>query len=512
MNHAIKTISRRTLVQMSNENNCDVKQVINELKKTLALYSNSQYIHLSWKIKTEKSNDKSVSFSNYMEYGMDIVELIKLFTLIRLQENYSDFSMLKELKSGLDYLQENSMQLHNLSKEIFTLQYTDYLSKRYKNESTKSRHFNTFKKFLYYMQGHPNIPNLLGIELVESPFSNKNGTDSRYKVIEPDVLNFLDNHFKLRSTHLVHRTAYWILRLYATRPDETLNYPLNCVEKLNDDIAIIRAYVGKESTKIFKKNGEKFHTLLFLDLKDSSMKYLYELIKEQQVEANKLQHALDKKGYLFTYRPYLFHGGCKRTSVFSTQALENYMRKIQRENNIPESKRARPRDFKKTGITQRAEWGFNSFDLKKMANHNGFESLDAYSSPSPKFISNKQRETLKFEGKLSERFMFRGKIINGIDDVVEKKIMQNPRAHKLPDMGYCPDVNHCGNHFECLGCKDLIPDKELEDYYYEQGMVHLEKTKNQERIGDKINAKDSLHRATLFHNLWQKVRSNHGKR
>ena len=91
-------------------------------------------------------------------------------------------------------------------------------------------------------------------------------------------------------------------------------------------------------------------------------------------------------------------------------------------------------------------------------------------------------------------------------DELEKRILSDPRAHKLPDMGYCPDVAHCGNHFECLGCKDLIPDKELEDYYYEQASVYLEKTRNQELIGEKINARDNLFRATLFNQLYQRVR------
>ena len=102
--------------------------------------------------------------------------------------------------------------------------------------------------------------------------------------------------------------------------------------------------------------------------------------------------------------------------------------------------------------------------------------------------------------------MFKGKIVNGMNSDLEIRIMNNPRAHKLPDMGYCPDVNHCGNHFECLGCNNLIPDKDLENYYFEQACFYLEKTKNQEVTGDKINARDNLHRATLFNQLWQKVK------
>ncbi|MCL4432039.1 MAG: hypothetical protein M1300_06945 [Epsilonproteobacteria bacterium] len=81
------------------------------------------------------------------------------------------------------------------------------------------------------------------------------------------------------------------------------------------------------------------------------------------------------------------------------------------------------------------------------------------------------------------------------------------RAHKIGDLGYCPDVANCGNHLECLDCNDLIPDADLESYYLEQADRYLKIAEKQFSIGETINAKDSLHRASLFASLYNKVQN-----
>lgn len=104
--------------------------------------------------------------------------------------------------------------------------------------------------------------------------------------------------------------------------------------------------------------------------------------------------------------------------------------------------------------------------------------------------------------------MFRGKIINGLDDAYEKKLLENPKAHKISNLGYCPNTAGCGNHYECLDCDDLVPDKELEEYYLEQVDRYLKITEKQYEMGDQVNAKDSYHRASLFAALYNKLSSS----
>lgn len=477
---------------------------INEIKNDLHQYSDSNFNDNSWIIKTNKSKDKSVSFKNFEEFGESIIEIIKLFVIIKLNESKTDLTFVKELKHSLTLLSINNIDLYSLNSKIFSLNYINILQESHISQNSKNKTFNSFQQMLYYMNGHKSLGNLDNIEQIKNPFlMNKKNP---YKVIDSNTLKLLDHLFLLDETPLHFKVAYWILRLYATRPEETLNYPLKCVTKLNNELAIMRTYIGKETHSLIHDEYGKYHDFHYLNLNNIQMEKLFLMIEQQQQIAEQLQDSIDKKGYLFTYVPIICYGGKLKPQVLSTIALERYLRDIQKKHNISNELRARPRDFKKTGITNRTEFGFNTFELKKMANHKSSHSISSYSSPSTDFINNKQIEIFKLENKIKKSYFFKGKIVNGINEELENKILCNPRAHKLPQIGYCTDISSCGNHFECLGCKDLIPDKELENYYYEQAWVYLEKTKQQEKIGDKINAKDNLFRATLFNELWQRVR------
>lgn len=126
------------------------------------------------------------------------------------------------------------------------------------------------------------------------------------------------------------------------------------------------------------------------------------------------------------------------------------------------------------------------------------------------FTKNQQKEILKSEGRLSSGYVFNGKIINKINTHLEKKIMSNLRAHKISNLGYCPNVAHCGNHFECLDCEYLLPDYDLKDYYISQADRYLEIAEKQNNLNDTTNARDSFHRASLFAQLFNKVINEKG--
>ena len=100
MGIAKKIIVKRTFkdyISNLDNQNSKIKFEINIIKNHLQKYSNSNYNEASWLIRSKKSVDKSISFKNYMEFGENIVELIKLFTIFKLNENKSDFSFIKEL-------------------------------------------------------------------------------------------------------------------------------------------------------------------------------------------------------------------------------------------------------------------------------------------------------------------------------------------------------------------------------------------------------------------------------
>lgn len=231
---------------------------------------------------------------------------------------------------------------------------------------------------------------------------------------------------------------------------------------------------------------------------------LFELINKQQKVSKNLQDKTDKKDFLLTHSHPINHV----THVVSSDRLAKYLKKVQTELAIPESKHAVPRDFKKTAITMRAEDGWTTPQLKHIANHRTFDSIDAYSAPSEEFMINEQRNILLSQNKLSDRYVSKGKIINGIDDKFEKRLLENPRAHKISNLGFCSDVSGCGNHFECLDCDDLIPDKDLEEYYLDQTDRYLNVTKKQIEMEEMTNARDSHHRASLFASLYNKVQVN----
>lgn len=500
----VKRIFKDYLPDSNYKNKIELELKVKELKSNLKEYSDSNYNDNSWIIKTAKAKDEPVSFKNYEQFGEYAIEIIKLFLIFKLNEGKIDLRFIKELKHSFNLLKINNINLSNINTKIFSLNYINILQESNISPNSKQRTFNTFQQLLYYMNGHPYLEKLDYIEQIKNPFICS--SSKSYKVITNITLTFLDNFFSEEKTPLHFKVAYWILRLFATRPEETLNFPIECVTKLNNELAIMRTYIGKKTHSIKEDKNGKYHDFQYLDLNNKQMKNLFLLIEEQQLIAQRLQPFIEKKKYLFTYTPIIANGGQLKPQVLSSIALERYLRDVQKKYKISDELRARPRDFKKTGITQRAEFGFNHFELKTVANHKSFSSLDSYSSCSKEFIINKQTELLSLEEKMADSYVFKGKIVNGMNNELEKRILSNPRAHKLPDMGYCPDVAHCGNHFECLGCKDLIPDKELEDYYYEQASVYLEKTRNQELIGEKINARDNLFRATLFNQLYQRVR------
>ena len=68
-----------------------------------------------------------ISFKNFEEFGESIIEIIKLFVIIKLNESKTDLTFIKELKHSLTLLSINNIDLYSLNSKIFSLNYINIL-------------------------------------------------------------------------------------------------------------------------------------------------------------------------------------------------------------------------------------------------------------------------------------------------------------------------------------------------------------------------------------------------
>lgn len=496
--------------KLLNEKFNDEKKAEHELIATLKRYSTSSFKSDSWVLdrRSNKSHPDTIAFKQFDSQGANGKHLAKLFALVGLNRGQGR-NMPKSLQIYYQFLSERHLNLHQVKKDTFAsyIMWIDNKineqSNKFVSEIYKYKLFEAVLKFHTLMNGHSFIAYIDGVEAIENPYS-RNSKNSKYKVIDQDVLDKLDTHFKTDAAPLHIKVAYWIMRMFATRPEDTLNYPLDCVKRLTDEMATIKHAIVKNSAH----KGKIEYKIGFLNLNEPMQKMLYELIKKQESVSRALQDQTNVNGFLLSY---ISDEIISKIRTLSTRVLLRYFNKIQQDMKIIQNKRAVPRDFKKTGITMRMEFGWTSPQLKQFANHRSYGSLDAYSTPSEGFMVSEQKRLLEAKGDIKARYYWKGSIVNGISDRYEASLLANPRAHKIADLGYCPDVASCGNHLECLDCDDLIPDADLEGYYLEQVDRYLKIAEKQFEIGEETNARDSHHRSALFASLYNKVQTRKEK-
>jgi len=488
----IKTDFYKELEKSKCENDAELRLI-----KKLHKYTNDSFIKSVWclDVNTNKIEPTRISFRTLNKYGIIHTKLSKLYAIILLERGKTAIT---DLPSNLNVFFEflNSKNINLLQCDSSTLiifeEWLNDQDNRFK-ESTKKRFYNTVKSFFNLLYGHSKISKIDGVIALENPYRDLD--NERYKEINEDVLKKYDEYFQRKDVTLFDKTIYWILRLYGIRPSDLTNYPLDCVKKLSKEIATIKHAIVKNSS------NDIDYKIEFLNLVEPKQKMLYKLIIELQLQSQSLQDESKKKGFLFTYK-------FGKVRYLNTQKIQHMMQNVNKILDIPKELRATPKDFKKTAITLRAKSGWTSEQLKIFANHSTYDSLNAYSRPSDMFTKNQQKEILKSEDRLSSAYIFNGKIVNNINEHLEKKIMNNLRAHKISNLGYCPNVAHCGNHFECLDCEYLLPDYDLKDYYISQADRYLEIAEKQNSLNDITNARDSFHRASLFAQLFNKVINN----
>lgn len=484
----VKTDFYKELSYFESENAAELGLI-----KRLGGYTKDSFLKSVWHLdlNTNKIEPVRISFRSLHKYGRIKLKLSKIYAILLLERGKTSISGLpSQLNVFFEFLEEKSINLLQCSSSTFIIfqLWLDEQTERFK-ESTKKQLYNTVKNFFSLLYGHSKVSKIDGVSALENPY--KDLDSERHKEIALDVLEKYDEYFSKEEIKLFDRTIYWILRLYGVRPSDLTNYPLDCVKRLSKDIATIRHAIVKSSS------NEINYKIEFLNLNEARQKMLYKNIKQLQIKSEQLQNDADKKGFLFIYK-----FGTIRYA--NTQKIQQIFQNVNELLKIPIDLRATPKDFKKTAITLRAKSGWTSEQLKVFANHNSYDSLDSYSRPSDIFLKNQQKRILESEDRVGGN-IFKGKIVHNIDINMEKKIMSNLRAHKISNLGYCPNVAHCGKHFECLDCEYLLPDNSLKNYYLSQADRYLEIAEKQNSVNDVTNARDSFHRASLFAQLFNKV-------
>lgn len=475
------------------------------IRKILSLLSSeSNFNDMEWVLDLRVKTNNTVK-NKYTVYFKNIPlvyqKTVKLFVLILSENSVStavDFP--SKISHLFSFCKKNNLTLANFKLKHFIL-YEAYIN-TLKNERTgEIYHYDTryriwllSKNFLSTFNCYKELPYIKSLKYRSHYLKKYNRADDNRKPISQESLYLLDKYFSDETISLHHRLAYWIIRMYPFRINEVLNIKLDCLKVVNEDFIMISIpnmkNNGGYSVPIFEKE--------LLYIKEEKQKQLIKLIKLKQEESKNLNSLIDNpkmKDMLFVYL-----GHDKKIHFLTSFYFNKYLKKVLLNIGIEES--IVLHQFRTTGTTLRSEFGFTSVQLKELLNVN-LETISTYSKPRKENLVKLQKEIL--EENDNTRMYFRGKIINKSNSFMEKKILESPLSHKLPDMGYCSYENQCGKHYECLDCDYLIPDYDLKEYYRETAMNQLRKADYWENKGNNLYYRDSIHRATLFTKLHEKV-------
>jgi len=480
-----------------------------KLIDSLAGYTSNNFDELKWVEKREGfSQDAIVCFEHALkEYGPICMHLAKLYVIL-IRKRKGPLSGFSGLKQFFKFLKIKRLTLKNINKKSLLL-LEEWLNTYQKKdakpyvESTKASIYGQALQFISILQGHPSVATIKNIEIIVNPYSFIKSDDERFKVIPDEQLELLDKCFSNPDVPLQNRVYYWIMRLYGARPEDVTNFPLECVKRLDKTTASMKVYVGKQggATHDIDSSTEHPYKMELLSMEQEQMKMLYELIYEQQEKALYLQDKALKKGLLLTYT-YVNttgeHVANLRADSFRINFWKHNIRVL-----FPSGEAPMIKSLRHTAISKRTAWGFSNEALRDVANHQGYDSIDHYSKPSKEVMNKLQTNLLIYEDKRSKNG-FKGTPIHNADSI-RQKIQNDPYAHELPDLGFCPDVNSCGNHFICIGCEMLVPDKKLTNYYLNQAIDWQKKSEIQESMGRYIFENDSMVRAMHFYSLYERA-------
>lgn len=134
--------------------------------------------------------------------------------------------------------------------------------------------------------------------------------------------------------------------------------------------------------------------------------------------------------------------------------------------------------FRHNGITDRLAARFTLEQIADMTGHHGNAMIwnsYAHLDLKPETIVEKQKYVLKESEKPEAGYiLFGGRILN-MEDALEKRLLKNIRAQKVPG-GICGDITGCkSDMWNCLECDRFVVDSGQASYFEEEAKRWEEK-------------------------------------
>lgn len=417
-------------------------------------------------------------------------EMVKYFALIRLVEGKGVGTVCGNVGNIAIFLR--FMADISLSEIQVTTasRFKEYLDRKGYSESSRSSIWSAVGVFLNRMSDFEKmkLPN----PFYNNPYQSKRLVDQKY--VPEYVAKQLDRIFMEEDIPMTMRCIYWLLRLIPSRISEILGMKIECLKPFDGHYCLF--------IPMWKQNGgykEPIMRTIHIENKEMGG-HLIALIQEQQIMAMSYQCYLpeEKKEALFAYWSQILQNGAwyseNRYSVASWPYISYQLKEICRRYDVRDENGAgyvvTSHQFRHNGVTDRLRAGFTLPQIAEMTAHHGTAMLYA-SYAHLNLFPETIVEPMKYQTEAENPFvLFGGRILN-MDSVTESRLLKNIRAHRVPG-GVCADVTHCRSGiWECISCRDFVPEMEQLAYFKEQAAdwgAKAEKFRSDRQLADNFAA------------------------
>jgi integrase len=402
--------------------------------------------------------------------------------------------------------------------------FEDYLASRKDfSKATKEGIWGAMNGFFRDLQGWPGMPAKMpvpqGNPFVRRELDRKNSQ----RLIPDTVLEQLDEAYRDLRLPLEDRLTYWIIRSIPSRASEVCSIELDCLRPYEHGGGrgfILTMLNWKQSA-----NQHKPRKILIHLLDEGHGKFLLDMIREQQKVAKDCQALLPEKA-----RDHLMVSPKKRDLtallkgdrankirsnqvspfVLTRSAAIRRMKKVVKLFNITgpddDLHNALTHAYRHNGITERLYEGFSYVEIRDMSGHKGNQMLTtAYVHVNDEEIKARAKKKRE-KGEQGPPVLFRGRIMNMTPEK-EAKLLSNPRAYRIGDLGICSDITSCGSDlYECLDCDYLVPDADNEDYYVAEADKWSARVTRHKESGNKALEERAIQMAFLHGKQLDRIR------
>lgn len=397
-------------------------------------------------------------------------------------------------------------------------------------KSTKELRWTAVANFFRDMQTWPQMPAMMPVP-TGNPFSRTELDRKHDQRLVPEmVLEQLDEAYRDESVPLEDRLTYWILRSIPSRISEVCSIDLDCLRPYEFNGRkgfILTIPEWKQSANQHRPRKKLVHIL-----DEGHGKFLLDMVREQQRIAKIVENVLpgSKRGYLMValdprrsrdvllrkaveVEPTLF--GDTNTFRCTAFILTQPRVLIRMKKLVSRAKVSGPDGspydalthcFRHNGVTERLYEGFSFVEIRDMTGHHGNQMLStAYVHVNADEIKARAKERRE-KGEQGPPILFQGRIMN-LSPEKAARLLENPRAFRIGNLGICSDVTSCKNDlFECLDCDDLVPDADNEDYYVTEHEKWRARASQHAINGNKSLAEHARYMSLLHEKLLGKIR------